>query len=191
MAGLTSLTPEIEDALVERVSNGVPIGRALGAAGIQSQTYKEWERIAKGAETWENGLGVAEETRARIHALYGRIARARDQYAARLVENIHATGFIVGKSGLPEWRAHSWLLEHHPDYKAEFAQHKELTVTGQSTVRIEAAAVRQLDTGQLKQLLAGDDLDLLPPGAAATVDGELIRESVEDGPGAELAGSGE
>lgn len=179
MTGPSALTPEKETVLVEYIGKGVPLSRAARAAGIHPDTLTDWLKVAEGnLDKWPaNGYPVSPESKAELSRLSERIAGARASFVADAVANIAKTGHMVGKSGLPEWRAHAWLLNNLPDTRSEFHEQKTVEHTGQSTVLVESKAARQLSETQLASVLPPDLAGLLPPG---TIDGEVVSLSETD-----------
>jgi len=88
----TMCTVEVADALIANVLEGVPITRAVGAAGIAVSTYYAWVERARAGE--DPYVEFAE-----------RVALARDEVRARMAKVVTSAGF----NG--DVRAAQWYLE--------------------------------------------------------------------------------
>ena len=85
-------TVEVADALIANVLEGVPITRAVGAAGIAVSTYYAWVERARAGE--DPYVEFAE-----------RVALARDEVRARMVKVVTSAAF----NG--DVKAAQWYLE--------------------------------------------------------------------------------
>ena len=85
-------TAEVADALIANVLEGVPITRAVGAAGIAVSTYYAWVERARAGE--DPYVEFAE-----------RVALARDEVRARMVKVVTSAAF----NG--DVKAAQWYLE--------------------------------------------------------------------------------
>mgnify|MGYP001603297377 CR=1 FL=1 len=144
--------PEVADSLVDAVRKGIPLHHACGKVGIEQGQLSTWRRIAMGHMTvWPTtGKPVREETRGCILQLFQRIAQAQAECAANLVDKIsNASDERNLKTGLSEWRAGAWLLEHHPSFKEEFAAARHLTKEISGTITHEHRLARTLETEDL------------------------------------------
>jgi hypothetical protein len=117
------LTPGIADAIVSAVRRGVPPGTACKALGIYDRNMTDW-LDAPITGMWRSGDPVAPETMAFLTEFRERIEQAQAEFECELVKNISDAGFTVGKSGVPEWRAHAWLANNHPAYRSRFRQER-------------------------------------------------------------------
>ena len=88
----TMCTVEVADALIANVLEGVPITRAVGAAGISVSTYYAWVERARAGE--DPYVEFAE-----------RVALARDEVRARMVKVVTSAAF----NG--DVKAAQWYLE--------------------------------------------------------------------------------
>jgi len=88
----TMCTVEVADALIANVLEGVPITRAVGAAGIAVSTYYAWVERARAGE--DPYVEFAE-----------RVALARDEVRARMVKVVTSAAF----NG--DVKAAQWYLE--------------------------------------------------------------------------------
>jgi hypothetical protein len=144
----------LSDSLIEqiatRVQNGVPLQTTLKAAGVTDAMMNEWGRIANDAAAEDQVL------RGRLLQFSERIGRAQAECEVTLIESIAQTSTMVGKSGLPEWRAGAWLLNNHPGYRETYRQQREMKITGTVEVSHEHQLVQQ----------HSHDLDLLEQWAA-------------------------
>ncbi len=142
--------PELEDAIVEAVSRGVPLATAAHAAGMSDEQLGQWRNVARGSTCWSGGNPVSDESKHRIARLFARVAQAQAEHAARLVSQINEAGTQTNlKTGLREWRADAWMLEHHPATKEEYAAWRHVTVEQTGIVTVEHRLARQLGSSDL------------------------------------------
>jgi hypothetical protein len=154
------LSEDLVEQVASRVQHGVPLQTALKAAGVTDAMVREWERIAKGVASDNEG------TREWITAFSERIGRAQAECEATLVEGIVETSATIGKSGLPEWRAGAWLLNNAPQYRDTYRQQREMRITREVPEHHEQQLVEQNehDTALLEQWA---ELELPEPDTAA------------------------
>lgn len=103
---------------------------------------------------------MAEGSRTLIQAFSARIRAAQAEFEAEQVQAIAEAGGVVGKSGVPEWRARSWLLNNHPRYRATYRQERQIEMHQSGTVTHEHTLAAALSDDQLSEALAA-----LPPPA--------------------------
>lgn len=89
-----------------------------------------------------------------------------------MLENIMETGFQAGRSGIPEWRAHAWVLNNHPAYRERYREQRQLQVEGNARVNHYHQQVRTLPNSSLKELIPAEYRELLPddPESPSQVD---------------------
>jgi hypothetical protein len=123
----TSLTPALQQAIVQAVSGGVPYYQACLLAGVKTSTATEW--LARG-----EGRDPDRRQTPALATFAAAIARAKAQDEARRLLRINQAGqggaVVTRKTTTypdgrivtqeeyapPDWRADSWHLEHcYPD----------------------------------------------------------------------------
>jgi hypothetical protein len=154
------LNDALGDALADAVRRAVPVETAVEAAGISHQQFYAWLRAAQSG-LWPDGSPVSPDSLATITAFAEKIRRAQAEAEAEHVGAIAEAGTIVGKNGVPEWRARAWLLNNHPRYRERYRQHRETTVNNTGIVQHEHRLVRELEGEELERAYAA--LEQLPP----------------------------
>lgn len=173
----TKFTKETTEALIEHISNGVPVEIAVTLAGIKSRTYYDYK-----------ARGEADE-KAGIESEYSQfsqaVKKARGEAIARAVVKIQEAG-IQGKS----WQALAWFLERTcPEIFALRSpvnvQASEERRSGEVTKRlvIEASEIREVveilrDANILEEVLRQK-----PYGVLADQAGTIIIEGKSSGGG--------
>lgn len=143
--------PEIVEAVAEQVRQGVPASTALRMAGVSAQLVAHWRVVAE-TGLHSNGEKATPETIERIRFLFEAVARAEDDFAARMVSTISRAATSVNlKTGIPEWRAADCLLSKHPVTRENWYEHREVQVehTGDVSVRVAYSLARSLSDGDL------------------------------------------
>jgi hypothetical protein len=158
------LTPAIHSALVQAARRGIPPSTAARAIGISDRTVREWLLASKG--TWSDGSTVESATLTLLAALTGDIAAAQASFEAEAVESILEAGKMMGKSGTRDWRATAWALNNLPSTRATYREHRELKVEHAGQVSHEHRVVRELEDGQLLELLPPELADIVDHGMA-------------------------
>lgn len=87
-----------------------------------------------------------------VRAFFGRIAQARLERQLEAVERIRQAGGTVGKSGVLEWRADAWYLEHSPDTRHDWHEHREMTVEAGGVITHEHRMVRDATDAELLEM---------------------------------------
>lgn len=127
---MSVLTPGLQDALAAAVRSGKSDTAAAIAVGISPSTLHEWLAIDRDdRDTWHYGAPVTDEHKTAISLLSAALASARAEYEAALLERIDRAGQTVGRSGVLEWRADAWLLEHDPRFRERYGQVTQVQVT--------------------------------------------------------------
>ena len=157
------LSEELENKLVEGVENGVPMETAARAIGIGMSTIYEWQRVADGSQTWQDGSPVSDVARERCLSLSDRLSRALASYEARCVAAIDAAIGVVGASGVPEWRPALELLKHHPVYGKQWRQHRETTTVHVGSVSLVHKAAQQATRDEIADALPGEYREFMAP----------------------------
>ena len=155
--------PEIADAIVQKVREGVPAATAARLAGIQPQQFGQWKQIAEGATIWPNNSAgrVTEQTRSQIVNLFERLSHAEADFAAEMVQIItQAARSVNPKTGIPEWRASDCLLSKHPTTRKDWYEHREVSMEHRGDVQV--AVAHRLAASMLPEaLLATPAVDML------------------------------
>lgn len=141
------LTPALADSLADAVRRGVPIETAATAAGISKTQFYYWLQAAE-REVWPDGTPIASESLVALSAFSEQIKRAEAQWEADHVKAIGEAGAVIGKSGVPEWRARAFLLTNHPRTRSRWGQQVQIEQTG--TVQHEHSLVKQLPPTELE-----------------------------------------
>lgn len=153
------LSEPLVDQLLESVRGGVPPETAIIAAGLSPRSYYEWMQVAQSG-TWQQGSTASEAMRSLCMRLYQGIASARAEHEAEMLQAIREASQTVGKSGVREWRAGAWYLEHAPHTKDRWGQ--QVQVNQQVTITDTQRQVRALSDTELEQLVQADDAPALP-----------------------------
>jgi len=155
------LTPAVADAIVEAVRRGVPPGTAARAAGITDASLYAW-LSAPVIGRWRNGSDMSQEAIELLSSFRERVDQASAEYEQGMIESIARAGTITGKSGVPEWRAHAWLANNHPHYRATYRPERVQVVQGDQNVAIQHkhihTLVRELDDTSLARMLTQEPL---------------------------------
>jgi hypothetical protein len=156
-------SPTTEAHILQAVAEGVPAVTAAQLAGVPLRTWAGWEAIMAGRQhRYSDGTPVSATQRAFLAALAERIALARAQFEAKVARRIAAAAEAVNdRTGIPEWRAGAWLLEHHPAYKRDYAEYRELKVEQAGTVSHEHRLVQQLPEAEVLQLASPELAELV------------------------------
>lgn len=143
------LTDKLTEQIASHVEKGVPLPTALKAAGVTDATVQLWHQVVRGAEHLTDGTVVDLVTRQWVSGFVARVGQAEAILEANLIGNIADTSAIVGKSGVPEWRAGAWLLNNHPRYRETYRQQREVRITGMVTHSREDAFAESMTDAQL------------------------------------------
>lgn len=154
--GPRKLTPALVEALVQAVRTGVPVSTALRQFGVSQGMFREWMRIAEGRqETWHGGTPVSREMKQPLEELLARLDQARAEREAEAIQRIEDAAKKPDKFGRYDWRADAWLLNNHPDYRARYHPHREITVDQHITVSREREHVLQMSNEELRAAVEG------------------------------------
>jgi hypothetical protein len=157
------LSPALQDAILQRIANGASPVAAAMAAGIPDRTWQHWMAIANGKVTHHSdGSLVSEHLRTFLAPLAERIARTVADTEARMAENMLQAGFTVGRSGVPEWRAHLELLKHSEQWRERWYERRELRVAQQGTISVEHRMVQELPIADVLELAGPEFAELVP-----------------------------
>lgn len=143
------LTHELAASLAGAVRRGVPIETAVQAAGISSPQFYAWLRAAE-SSVWPDGTPVKSESLAIITAFAQQIRQAQAGAEADHIAAISDAGAVVGKSGVPEWRARAWLLNNHPRYRSTYRQERVVQQEHSGQVSVEHSQVKALTPTELE-----------------------------------------
>jgi hypothetical protein len=93
----------------------------------------------------------------RMRTLFEGVAAAHAEWKAEAVRNIKEAGETIGRSGVREWRADAWLLDHSPQYRDRWGHHVQVD----QTVHVSHVhqLVRELSDEDLLALAAADEQD--------------------------------
>lgn len=156
------LTPAVADAIVQAVRSGVPPGTAARAAGVTDASLYAWLE-APVIGRWRTGAELSEDALSLLSSFRERIEQAQAEYEQDMITAIAHAGTVTGKSGVPEWRAHAWLANNHPAYRAKYRPERIQVVQGSEQAiqhRHVHTLVRELDDASLARMLtqgeAGD-----------------------------------
>lgn len=141
------LTDAIAESLAAAVRDGVPLEVAAQASGISRTQVYDWLQVAQ-RQTWPNGTPVDPATIQRLSVFSEQIARARAEREAAAVQRIQEAARTVGRSGVLEWRADAWYLEHAPSTRERWGQTIQITQTG--TIQHEHTLVKELSDEALE-----------------------------------------
>ena len=108
------LTPKVQAALCEAISEGVPDRWAAPLAGISARTLKGWRAAAKTADP---------------RTALAKLDAALEMVDARFVLFHIAAMKACDKPGL--WQKHSWMLERRPDSPFALIQKTEIGAPGE------------------------------------------------------------
>lgn len=163
---MTALTPERERVILESVRRGTPVTQAALAAGIASETLRRWKLIADGAEQWPGTESpVDPESRSTIVAFVQRLSQAQAEAMQVLVSKLWTNATTPNRTtGWFDTQAADKILSKHPAYRADWREHRQVSVELSGTVDPQLRAVEQLPTPEL--------LALAPPEYADLVDTE-------------------
>ncbi len=142
--GLRALEPERERVFLAAIGEGVPFAAAARLAGIGERTVKLWLEIAAGKRsTWFDGSEVSAAARTEAERFGYAVAAARDRFEQEMVGSIrHAATTVNPKTGTYDWRAGLALLTHHPQYRGDWHEHREIEVhhTGEVSHAMQLAS---------------------------------------------------
>ncbi len=124
--------------------------------------------IAEGRmPAYDDGSPVDYRLQMFLARLAERIARATAAKEVQMAENIAAAGFVVGKNGVPEWRAHLELLKHSEQWRNRWYERRELHVDQRSTLDVTVRRqVDQLPMADVLELAGPDFAELVPADTA-------------------------
>jgi hypothetical protein len=152
------LTPAIGTELANAVRRGVPLETAATAAGISRSQVYTWLQVAQ-TQSWPSDNPVSDESLKSITAFAAQIRVAQAEFEADQVAGIAAAAQVVGRSGVPEWRARAWLLNNHPRTRNTYHEVKQLEQSGTVTTLHEHRIVREIaDAGGIPALESGISL---------------------------------
>lgn len=144
---LRYLSDHVIDQVVSRVERGVPLQTAFRAAGVTDATLKRWKRIT----TTTSANDENQMVRGRILQFLERIQRAQAEHETRVLERIQLAAEATNeKTGIPEWRAGSWLLNNHPAYRETYRQQRHVEVHTSGVVHHEHQLAAEADDNQLR-----------------------------------------
>lgn len=149
MPATLRITDELSQSLAAAVRRGVPIETAAQAAGVSQSQFYEWLKAAESGQ-WRDGQPVSPESLRSITAFSERIRRAQSEFEAECIQRIAEAGSMVGKSGVPEWRALAWIANNHPRYRERYRQHREVEVHQSGQVVHELKLAQQLEPQALE-----------------------------------------
>ncbi len=172
------LTPAVIGSILQRMKDdGVPFATAAQLAGIPSRTAQQWQAIAEGRmKVYQDGTTVSDSLRAFLAPLAEQIADARAHAEAEMLQTIsNAARTVNSKTGLPEWRAAAWRLEHAPDTKRSYSEFREQRIEHTGTVNVEHRIAAQMSEPELLEALPAEWREMVPATETAT-DGESEHE---------------
>ena len=155
------LTDDLANSLANAVRRGVPIETAAQAAGIGPRTIYQWLAIAQTGHR-HDGAHITDATKLVIERFADQIASAQADFEAHQIASIAEAGEVVGRSGIPEWRARAWLLNNHPRYRKTYRQERQLEVHNSGTVQHEHTIAQAASDDELRSWAA---LELPEPAA--------------------------
>ena len=103
--------PQLRDALVAAVADGIPLSVAWKTAGLSRSTFQDWFAAATTGHG-RNGSTVIAKSLPIIQGFCERIGQALAHHEAEMIQVITEAARTINKSGVKEWRAAAWLLEH-------------------------------------------------------------------------------
>lgn len=158
------LTPALVQAACDAIAEGQTPSTALIQAGIPPSTARHWlNLIDRGATKWPDGTPIQQATLTFLAALRERIERAQAAHeASRAVIIAKAARSVNEKTGIPEWRAAAWDLEHNPATKRQWAEYKEQRIEHAGSIDHTLRAVQQLPDADLIEALPEDWRELVP-----------------------------
>lgn len=154
MPNTLKLTPGLADAIVGAVRRGVPASTAARAAGISDATVLDWLQ-APVVGKWRSGADVDEASLQALLEFKERVTQAQAQFEQESIEAIAQAGRVVGKSGVPEWRATAWIANNHPAYRHTYKQERSLSVDNVQAIQHQHThtLVRMMDDTSLANAL--------------------------------------
>lgn len=159
-------SPGQQEALLEMVRHGVPVGTAFRKLG-RAPDIGRWKQAVETGH-WRNSTGggpVRPETLAAIKAFFAELDKAKAEGEAYLVESIYsAVGQVNEKTGMTDIYPAKFLLTHGPARENWHEHRPETTQTViVSHVGAEHKEVRELPTADLIE--DPEWAKLLPGGA--------------------------
>lgn len=153
------------DALVEAIGNGSPRQTACRALGMDPKwLYEVFFTAREGVRRPNRGgynksTAVVPETVQLYIDLVARIEEAEAKWEQTLIERVQTAALAVNeKTGIPEWRAATWLLEHGRT-RGNWHPEKSVKVTmaaAQGEVSEEHRTIGELSDSDLLELVDAD-----------------------------------
>lgn len=85
-----------------------------------------------------------------------------------MVQNIvQAAQSVNEKTGIPEWRAGAWLLEHGPAWKRDYAEFREQRIEHAGTVDHQLRMVQQMGNQELLEAAPAEWRELVVDDSSA------------------------
>lgn len=165
------LTAEVRDAIVEAVSQGTSLTTAAKLAGLGESTIRQWLRVSETGR-YMDGTQASEATRTFLAQFAEQIALARAKFEATVTENLRQAGFRELKGGGVDWRAHLELLKHHPDYRKDWHEQRDMRIEHAGRIDHQHRMASQLSDHDLREALPAEWRELIP--VDSPVDSEPI-----------------
>lgn len=155
-------SPELRAQIIEGALQGVQPTPLFILAGASSATYEQWRHAARTGH-WRDGRPVSKTSLAVICPFLEDLQRAYAHCEARMVSRIsRAADESNLKTGISEWRAASWFLEHG-ESRTRWFKHSENTLTIQPGPSPEQRQADSLSDDELLALADPSWQDILSP----------------------------
>lgn len=163
----SSLTPEVQQLVVDALLGGAPPEVACSYAGIQRSTYYEWLKRGRRAISEANGNADAI---VQTDPYAGFVAAVDHALARFITGNLAAIGTAGRVETGGQWQALAWQLERR--FPAFFGRKTRHEITGKDGGPVDIAHAIVLDPAALDSLPLERKLVLAE--ILAEMDGEVI-----------------
>lgn len=167
-------SPELRTQIIQGARQGIPLSVLWRAAGVSKDYFKDW-RSALTTGCWSSGLPCTPESLAVIQEFTVALDQALAECEARMVQSVNSAAQTANlKTGLPEWRAAAWYLEHSTTRERWF-RHEEKTFHHVPALSPEARFVANLPDQDLLALTDPLWLDILGPSGTNPAPAPLLN----------------
>ena len=145
----------LQDAVIEAVKLGVPPHSAMLNVGISRDMLYQYRQALR-TEKWAGRGGIKPETKEALVEFMERLEHAITEFEEKCVRRLEEEANSINeRTGVRDWRATAWLLEHNQGTRARWAPWREQTIKMEMAELIAHPVFKEVQARSEEELLEG------------------------------------